>query len=97
MLHNSYFSPAAYSMAAMSSWPNRLHLTAEGPVVIKGKHTIHGMGGVGSEYDYRAYLLAEQPAAPQLRVATETLSPAACPANASPMPGHPRACRSAMR
>ena len=25
----------------------RQHLTAEGPVVIKGKRTIHGMGGVG--------------------------------------------------
>ena len=26
----------------------RQHLTAEGPVVIKGKRTIHGMGGVGT-------------------------------------------------
>lgn len=45
----------------------RQHLTAEGPVVIKGKRTIHGMGGVGNtraaiEYawkhadDYRAPL-----------------------------------------
>ena len=45
----------------------RQHLTAEGPVVIKGKRTIHGMGGVGKtrtaiEYawnhadDYRAIL-----------------------------------------
>ena len=45
----------------------RQHLTAEGPVVIKGKRTIHGMGGVDKtraaiEYawkhadDYRALL-----------------------------------------
>ena len=45
----------------------RQHLTAEGPIVIKGKRTIHGMGGVGKtraavEYawkhadDYRALL-----------------------------------------
>lgn len=54
----------------------RQHLTAEGPVVIKGKRTIHGKGGVGKtraaiEYawkhddDYRALLFisAETPEA----------------------------------
>ncbi|MBX7209943.1 MAG: hypothetical protein K1X78_16620 [Verrucomicrobiaceae bacterium] len=64
----------------MSSSPNSAkHLTVEGPVAIKGKRTIHGMGGVGKtraaiEYawkhadDYRALLFisADTPEA-QLR------------------------------